>query len=241
MKITLLYALIIALVSLKSYGQSNQSTLKLTYTQEVHANKNKTDSPEYAKTFVKKIMKEVESRVYRLDIEGDKASFYKQNDGMTIGDNVYKKMAKKLSAFSDYVYTDLENEEQLLKENVVGKLFIIKEQPYQYDWKLLDSTKTLKGYSVRKASTSAFNKDNEPVKVVAWYCPDIAFQFGPSEFGGLPGLILNLRMGNTEVTVDEIDFNPEKIKISEPKKGERISKKELKKYKKRILEVNGVD
>jgi len=65
------------------------------------------------------------------------------------------------------------------------------------------------------------------VEVVAWYSPMIPVSQGPTEYWGLPGLILELSAGNTTMLCNKIVMNPEeKIEIKRPTKGELVTKKQ---------------
>jgi len=77
------------------------------------------------------------------------------------------------------------------------------------------------------------NKENlkdEAVKmidVIAWYTPQIPVSQGPSEYWGLPGLILEVSAGNNTMLCSKIIINPEeKTKIETLKKGQVVTKKE---------------
>ena len=64
--------------------------------------------------------------------------------------------------------------------------------------------------------------------ITAWYTPQIPVSHGPSEYGGLPGLILELTTDNTVMLCTKVVMNPEKrIVISEPTKGELVTKNEF--------------
>lgn len=81
-------------------------------------------------------------------------------------------------------------------------------------------------------STKAKKKDikTEEIKmvdVVAWYTPQIPVSQGPSEYWGLPGLILEVSAGNNTMLCSKIVLNPEeKEDIEAPRKGEVVTKKE---------------
>ena len=65
------------------------------------------------------------------------------------------------------------------------------------------------------------------VEVVAWYSPMIPVSQGPTEYWGLPGLILELSAGNTTMLCSKIVMNPEeKITIKRPTKGDVVTKKQ---------------
>ncbi|RXM45981.1 GLPGLI family protein [Flavobacterium sp. YO12] len=61
-------------------------------------------------------------------------------------------------------------------------------------------------------------KTNNRIEVIAWYCPTIPLSYGPKEFGGLPGLILELHDDKIVYLVSKIDINSNlDIKINEVK------------------------
>ena len=79
---------------------------------------------------------------------------------------------------------------------------------------------------VAEAEIEEIEKE-EMVEVVAWYSPMIPVSQGPTEYWGLPGLILELSAGNTTMLCSKIVMNPEeKIEIKRPTKGDVVTKKE---------------
>ena len=75
---------------------------------------------------------------------------------------------------------------------------------------------------------------NHPV--VAWFCPDLPYSFGPNGYCGLPGLILELQIRNGVYGVKRIDFNTKDsfdmrelkgIKIISQKKADDILKEQM--------------
>jgi len=64
--------------------------------------------------------------------------------------------------------------------------------------------------------------------ITAWYTPQIPVSHGPAEYGGLPGLILELTTGSTVMLCTKVVMNPEKrIEISAPTKGESVTRNEF--------------
>ena len=41
----------------------------------------------------------------------------------------------------------------------------------------------------------------------AWFCPDLPYSIGPMGYGGLPGLILEIRIRNATYIASQIDLN----------------------------------
>lgn len=63
--------------------------------------------------------------------------------------------------------------------------------------------------------------------ITAWYTPMIPASHGPDEFGGLPGLILELNTRNTTMLCTKVVLNPkEEITIEVPSKGKEVSREE---------------
>ena len=63
--------------------------------------------------------------------------------------------------------------------------------------------------------------------MIAWYSPQIPLSQGPLEYWGLPGLILEVNVGNTAILCSKIIMNPgERSKIKAPEKGKIVTKTE---------------
>jgi GLPGLI family protein len=138
------------------------------------------------------------------------------------------------------------------KENEFsGKNFLIKDALKTYEWKMEQETKMIGNNLCFKATTIiempanansfSFGRQNnnnsetkkeeeekiELVPVTAWYSMDIPVSHGPGDYWGLPGLILEINAGNTQIMATKIVMNPkEKSDISEPNKGKVMTQKE---------------
>lgn len=65
------------------------------------------------------------------------------------------------------------------------------------------------------------------VEVTAWYTPQIPVSNGPGEYGGLPGLIMELSVNRTTILCSKIILNAKSAdKIERPKKGKKVSREE---------------
>jgi GLPGLI family protein len=92
-----------------------------------------------------------------------------------------------------------------------------------------DSTSVVSDVNIAVAvvKKEEVEEKQEMVEVIAWYSPMIPVSQGPTEYWGLPGLILELSAGNTTMLCSKIVMNPEeKIEIKRPTKGEVVTKKE---------------
>lgn len=65
------------------------------------------------------------------------------------------------------------------------------------------------------------------VIVTAWYTPMIPVGHGPGEYGGLPGLILEMNVHRTTVLCSKIVMNPKDAdKIEAPTRGQKVTREE---------------
>lgn len=100
---------------------------------------------------------------------------------------------------------------------------------YDFSWD------RLRNQNQNQDNDSEENEDVEEIEVEmteieAWYTPQIPVRHGPSEYWGLPGLILEVSAGNTTMLCTKIIMNPEDIsKIEAPQRGKEITKAEYQK------------
>ncbi len=80
----------------------------------------------------------------------------------------------------------------------------IEDKIPQYQWKLGDGSKTIAGYSCKKA-TATTTKIGRKQNILAWYCEDIPIDDGLKDFNGLPGLILQIEIDDlTRITFEKL-------------------------------------
>lgn len=154
-------------------------------------------------------------------------------------------------------YKNVKTKNLLQKQEFYGKQFLIDDNLLAIDWKIGKETKQIGNYLCFKATASipaddltwydfswaklrrqeTVVKDSitgeikepeiEMAQVVAWYSPQIPVSQGPLEYWGLPGLILEVSVGNTTMLCSKIIMNPdEKSKIEAPDKGKVVTKAE---------------
>jgi len=129
-------------------------------------------------------------------------------------------------------------------------VFLITDSIANFEWKLENETKMIGNHLCLKATTEKvvrndmnrfkrFSKKTadektdstkvitpKKTKITAWYSPEIPVSNGPAEYGGLPGLILQLDAGNLQMLCTKIVLNSkEKAEIIVPTKGKEITQK----------------
>ena len=152
-------------------------------------------------------------------------------------------MVQGSNGSNNVLYKNISENRMADKKELLGKVFLIKDNLVAYDWKLTGETKNIGIYTCYKAvyefeaESIEINmmggeaKEEKVIKnrtIVAWYTPDVPISNGPSNYGGLPGLILEVNDGELTIVCSEIVLNPKDIKeIKEPIKGKIVTLKKF--------------
>lgn len=164
-------------------------------------------------------------------------SLFSVQRNLKLEDNTYYGFAVGPYGSGIY-YSNFEKKEYLTSLEAYGELFLIKGN--QIKWKITSLRKNISGYSCYKAITINEVKNNDKTlktEIIAWFTTDIPAPFGPLEFGGLPGLVLELEVGKDKFIMSKIELNPKKqINISKPIKGIRVTKAQLEKIGSKTME-----
>jgi GLPGLI family protein len=138
------------------------------------------------------------------------------------------------------LYKNLSEQMYLKEEDLMGREFLVKDKLDLYDWELTGETKSIGNYECQKATYSKIVDSKrfstgmeemevvkDTIQVVAWFTNQIPVSHGPSEYWGLPGLILELQNNGSTLIAEKIVLNPEeKIEIIVPNKGKEMNKEE---------------
>lgn len=90
--------------------------------------------------------------------------------------------------------------------------FFFKKEKYIYtdtlltNWELSNEIKYIDKYRCYKASLK-HPIESRKGTVIAWFCPELPYSFGPKGYGGLPGLILELIDNRGVVGMKSLNFN----------------------------------
>lgn len=161
---------------------------------------------------------------FELLIKGDK-SYYHLNSVLDFNVNA-SRLARAFSGSSEF-YQDRIKKEVIKITEFSGETFNVKLKN-DAEWIFTNETKMIIGYKCFKATRNKIlrlKKSN--TQVIAWYCPSIAYNFGPKEFGDLPGLIIELTDGRITYLVNKIEFDNSLNLIFKEIKGKIISEEEF--------------
>ncbi|WP_016990355.1 GLPGLI family protein [Flavobacterium sp. ACAM 123] len=113
-------------------------------------------------------------------------------------------------------YKDFEAKKYRVLFTMNDKDTNVKETLPSFNWKLVNESKTINGYTCKKATTTntAFNANQS---IVAWYTEAIPVNDGPAHYWGLPGFIIQIEINkNTILTFDKLVFSKENTSIEVP-------------------------
>ena len=205
------------------------------------------------KKAMKERMKPFLEPVYILTFDKTK-SIYQQEERLDApGSGGGRGWGRMWASGGGPVYKDVALNKSLQSTEFMGKKFLISNDPDKIRWVMEKEQKMIGNYLCFKATaqvskpktmTSVWRnaeKQNDSIKdsavggveeeystITAWYTPQIPVSHGPAQYGGLPGLILELTTDNSVMLCTKVVMNPEKrIQISEPKKGEFVSRTEF--------------
>ncbi|WP_033961164.1 GLPGLI family protein [Psychroserpens jangbogonensis] len=203
----------------------------------------------------KQVMANLKNRLektYVLNFNKEE-SFFKENDKLDAMSGATDSWGKNFAAGDQY--KNVKTNTQIQDQEFYGKRFLVKDKLQPIEWVMGTETKQIGNYTCFKATASipsdeltwysfSWNKirrDNttetaegetiEPeipmTEVETWYAPQIPVGHGPSEFWGLPGLILEVSAGDTTMLCSKLVLNPkETLEIEAPDKGKEITKED---------------
>lgn len=127
------------------------------------------------------------------------------------------------------VYMNLDSKRKIIERMLYEKKYLVHEDLIFLDWNITEEKKQIGKYTCTKAiyePRSDYTYD-PPRIIEAWFTNEIENNHGPMGFGGLPGLILELRNGGAKIVMDKIISGAHSVKVTEPKEGEKISKQDF--------------
>jgi len=149
----------------------------------------------------------------------------------------FKLFKSKIGLYGEY-YADRSN--TLESKNSYGQDFIV--QISKFKWEITNDKKRIDKYICYRATTikEVENSNGKhKIKIVAWFSPELPYNFGPKEFNGLPGLILELKEG------ERFTFQLTELKkatsnkLKKPTKGKKITLENFNKLSKKMYDNRG--
>lgn len=148
----------------------------------------------------------------------------------------------------DTYYKNIKEQRYVRQTESFSKDFLVKDSLTTLNWELTNESKMIGDYLCFKATAvkqvrdhkrefDELEKEETPtedspkyfkdIDIEAWYTPEIPVNNGPSEYWGLPGLILELHQDKMMYLCEKIIINPKDAKpIVEPDKGKEVTQEE---------------
>ncbi len=176
------------------------------------------------------VIKISNSVFFNLDFNREKAKFSLPKQIETSTYNTFKRYSRYNG---EYYHI---NDKLFHSKNSFGQDFIV-EYP-KFDWTITSEAKMIGPYNCFKAITKIeveSSKGKSYHKIIAWFTPEIPFNYGPKEYVGLPGLVLRLDEGNISYNLHKLEKGKH-VDIVKPNKGKKITLKEFRSISKKMYE-----
>jgi GLPGLI family protein len=137
------------------------------------------------------------------------------------------------------VYKNLAADTMIDSRDFMQKQFLITGPPKARKWKIGTKQKQILGYNCMEAS---FRVDSATA-LVAWFAPQLPVSNGPSDYQGLPGMILQIDVNDgermttaTEIALDSVDTSA----LVAPSKGKEVTPEEFEKIREEKMKEMGM-
>lgn len=176
-------------------------------------------------------------------IFNEEESLFEVEDFMNNEANSLENMALRISGGRGVYYKSTNSINTLHQRNSFGETIVLELPGTRYVWNLTDEKKKIGKYTAYKANTVIVHKapvahlEDKTVHIEAWFAPEIPVCFGPKDINGLPGLVLEAKIGNVTFTATEvhIEKDPSEALVIEVPEGKQLSLEELDARARRIV------
>ncbi len=169
-----------------------------------------------------------EQRLKKVLYFNNEISIYKKSskneNNETIQESENGSMKIYISEPDEIVCKDFKNNKKIEQKDFMNRMFLVESDLDKLEWKLTGKQKMILGFPCQEAT-----RQDSSDKIIAWFTPVISNSTGPSEYGNLPGLILEIDINNGNRTIIAKSVELKKIddkQLAKPKKGKKVSKKE---------------
>lgn len=228
MKHIILFLFLLSSVDLYAQITYGEVVYKVTYDKEaledyINSLEESTQAP--LKSIHTSVIQALPYISYTLKFNKNEAVFSTTSSFMSSDSGVSFGLALGYTGSKGIRYVDLKQSKSLWQLNNYGVLWLVEDDLLDFDWKIINETRSILGYTCYKA-ISVLSSDKPTAKtteIVAWFAPELPFQFGPINTGGLPGLIMRLDYRNFIYIADKVFLDTKETKIQKPKKGRYVS------------------
>lgn len=127
------------------------------------------------------------------------------------------------------VYVNQSQSMKILKQEFMGKKFLIEDTLTLTSWKFGAETKEIAGYLCKQAT---FYNEERKQNITAWYTDKLRLMLGPENYNTLPGTVLQVDINEGERVITAINIEVRSLKKNElkvPSSGTKTTEKEYRK------------
>lgn len=188
---------------LSQEGKKIKVEYATSYIGEVLSEESKRKTPSLVDMY-SGIESKIKTLKFSLLIENSTSEFKSisemPKDNETSGD----KMARVYTGEQTVYFRDFTNKRLIQNLDFNAKKYTAEFDFNKVNWRLENEEKLIDRYKCYKATYKY-----KFVNVTAWYCPSLPYSTGPIEYGGLPGLILELQRNKLVYLATNINLNYE--------------------------------
>jgi GLPGLI family protein len=176
--------------------------------------------------YYKQLFNNGSSLNFVLKVNESESLFYVDEEIIS-ENNKFSKLAAGIGDTKGEFYTNIDSKEIINKKDSYGQLFLVYSSLNDKIWEITNESKIIGNYKCFKATTVKIVDNPKGVfrhNVEAWFASEIPLNFGPAGYGGLPGLIIELKFQNIKFYLTKMELNPkEKINFKKPTKGKKVT------------------
>ena len=259
-KIQLVLGLMIAFISISTSAIAQMKEGKISYERKINMHRNLPDPqmksmvPEFRTDKFELIFNESVS-LFRSVVDDEAPDPFANAGGGGGGARMSFRMP------TANTFTDVSKQMQYEERAFFEKEFLIIDSLKQYKWKLSEETKTIAKQLCKKATTmitapqmrmrvsiggggnntdTAANTPRAPkeTELVVWYAENIPVSFGPDNYSGLPGVIMEIDQDNgaTVTTAVEVSAKYPKKELVAPTKGDKMNRAQFQENMQKLMQ-----
>lgn len=221
------FFILINLVNFNNLYAQNHSLIQISYSKSLESKlqTNKKDNIKLAK-FNYLLTENSSSLSYSLIIDKDSyQSKFEENKTLVV-DNLnqsFRKLAGEIGGTRGSFYINSKDSIYINTKTLSDRIYNIKMEVKT--WKITNETKFIQNFKCFKAI--ALNNSSKKTEI-AWFTPELPSFFGPANYFGLPGTILEIDNGIIVLTATNVEKSiSKKENIFNQRKGEIITQKEF--------------
>ena len=259
-KIQIVVGFLIALTSITTTATAQMKEGKISYERKINMHRNLPDPqmksmiPEFRTDKFELIFNESVS-LFRSVVDDEAPDPFANAGGGGGGMRMNFRMP------TANTFTDVAKQMQYEERAFFEKEFLIVDSLKQYKWKLSEETKTIAKQLCKKATTmitapqmrmrvsiggpgnntdTAANTPRAPkeTELVVWYAENIPVSFGPDNYSGLPGVIMEIDQDNgaNVTTAVEVSAKYPKKELVAPTKGEKMNRAQFQENMQKLMQ-----